>query len=211
MSGLLMGHVINFGQLTANQLAPQGRHHGHLGTYLNQQPRGVFQTLNRVVASGGTIVAMGSQASDGLVRQQFFVSTDGGKTWRLASLHAAGGGQVPLGHQATLLAGGPGGWLAIGPQAIWTSPDGTSWTLASTHGISPQLPGDSALGDHQDRGRLPGGGQGERRGRRDAGGDLDVAQWPDLAADDGPAAWGWRRPARPCRAFPTPPTGATTR
>ena len=42
-----------------------------------------------------------------------------------------------LGHQATLLAGGPGGWLAIGPQAIWTSPDGMSWTLASTHGVSP--------------------------------------------------------------------------
>ena len=144
MSGLLMGHVINFGQLTANQLAPQGATTADLGTYLNQQPRGVFQTLNRVVASGGTIVAMGSQASDGLVRQQFFVSTDGGKTWRLASLHVVGGGQVPLGHQATLLAGGPGGWLAIGPQAIWTSPDGTSWTLASTHGISPQLPGDSA-------------------------------------------------------------------
>ncbi len=105
--------------------------------------RDLKQTLNRVVASGGTIVAMGSQASDGLVRQQFFVSTDGGKTWRLASRHAVGGVQVPLGHQATLLAGGPGGWLAIGPQAIWTSPDGTSWTLASTHGISPQLPGDS--------------------------------------------------------------------
>ncbi len=143
VSGLLMGHVINFGQLTANQLAPQGTTTAALGTYPGQQPRGVFQTLNRVVASGGTIVAMGSQASDGLVRQQFFVSSDGGKTWRLAPLHAPGGGQVPLGHQAMLLAGGPGGWLAIGPQAIWTSPDGTSWTLASTHGISPQLPGDS--------------------------------------------------------------------
>ena len=146
VSGLLMGHVINLGQLTANQLAPQGTTTAALRTYPGQQPRGVFQALNRVVASGGTIVAMGSQASDGLVRQQFFVSSDGGKTWRLAQLHAAGGGQgvqVPLGHQATLLAGGPGGWLAIGPQAIWTSPDGTSWTLASTHGISPQLPGDS--------------------------------------------------------------------
>ena len=146
VSGLLMGHVINLGQLTANQLAPQGTTTAALGTYPGQQPRGVFQALNRVVASGGTIVALGSQASDGLVRQQFFVSSDGGKTWRLAPLHAAHGaqgGQVPLGHQATLLAGGPGGWLAIGPQAIWTSPDGTSWTLASTHGISPQLPGDS--------------------------------------------------------------------
>ena len=146
MSGLLMGHVINFGRLTANQLAPPGATTAALATYPGQQPRGVFQSLNRVVASGGTIVALGSQVSDGLVRQQFFVSSDGGKTWRLARLNMAGGGngvQVPFGHQATLLAGGPGGWLAIGPQAIWTSPDGTSWTLASTHGISPQLPGDA--------------------------------------------------------------------
>ena len=146
ISGLLMGHVFNLGQLTANQLAPQGTTTADLATYPGQQPRGVFQTLNRVVASGNTIVALGSQASDGLVRQQFFVSSDGGKTWRLAPLRAAGGGkgvQVPFGHQATLLAGGPVGWLAIGPQAIWTSPDGTSWTLTSTHGVSPQLPGDA--------------------------------------------------------------------
>jgi serine/threonine protein kinase len=144
VSGLLLGHVIDFGQLTANQLAPQGTTTAALRTYPGQQQRGVFQALNRVVASGSTIVAMGSQASDGLVRQQFFVSSDGGKSWRLARLHAADGGQsVPLGHQATLLAGGPGGWLAIGPQAIWTSPDGMSWTLASTHSVSPQLPGDS--------------------------------------------------------------------
>jgi hypothetical protein len=151
VSGLLMGHVINLGQLTANQLAPQGATTAALSTYPGQQPRGVFQVLNRVVASGSTMVALGSQTSDGLVRQQFFVSSDAGKTWRLAPLHAASGGQggpggqVPLGHQATLLAGGPGGWLAIGPQAIWTSPDGMSWTLASTHGVSPQLPGDAVL------------------------------------------------------------------
>ena len=41
------------------------------------------------------------------------------------------------------------------------------------------------MGDHQDRHRLPGGGQGRRRRWRDAGGDLDVARRPDLAADDG--------------------------
>jgi serine/threonine protein kinase len=146
VSGLLMGHVINLGQLTANQFMPMGATTAALDTYPGQQQRGVFQTVNRVVASGGTIVAMGSQTGDGPARQQFFVSTDGGQSWRLAPLHASAGGQpgqAPLGHQATLLAGGPGGWLAIGPQAIWTSQDGTSWTLASTRGISPQLPGDS--------------------------------------------------------------------
>ena len=133
-------------------------------------------------------MALGSQVSDGLVRQQFFVSSDGGKTWRLARLHAAGGGkggQVPLGHQATLLAGGPGGWLAIGPQAIWTSPDGTSWTLASTHGISPQLPGDAVWVITKTATGFLAAGKGERRRWRDAGGDLDVARRPDLAADDG--------------------------
>ena len=33
--------------------------------------------------------------------------------------------------------------MAIGPQAIWTSPTGQAWTRASPHGISPQLHGDS--------------------------------------------------------------------
>ena len=147
VSGLLMGHVISFSQLTANQFAPMGTTTAALKGYPGQQHRGVFQTINRIVASGGTIVTIGSQATDGLYRQQFFVSTDGGKSWRLAPLHAPGGqrGQVPLGHAASLLAGGPGGWLAIGQQAIWTSPDGTSWTLASIHGITPQLPGDAVL------------------------------------------------------------------
>ncbi len=144
VSGLLMGHVITFGQLAANQFAPMGATTVALDTYPGQQGRGVFQAIDRVVASGGTIVALGSQASDGVVRPQFYVSADGGKTWRLAPLHAAAGARgVPLGHPAALLAGGPGGWLAVGGQAIWTSRDGTSWTLAAAHGISPQLPGDS--------------------------------------------------------------------
>jgi hypothetical protein len=47
-----------------------------------------------------------------------------------------------VGYPAARLAGGPGGWVAVGPQGIWTSPDGLSWTLAATHGITPQLPGD---------------------------------------------------------------------
>lgn len=115
------------------------------GTYPDHEQRGVSQTVDRVVASGNTIVTMGSQVSDGVVRQQFFVSTNGGASWRLAATHAAGGGPAPLDHPATRLAGGPRGWLAVGPQAVWTSPDGLNWTLAATHGISPQLPGDRLL------------------------------------------------------------------
>ena len=41
------------------------------------------------------------------------------------------------------IAGGPHGWMAEGTDAIWTSPDGLSWTLAATHGITPQQPGDT--------------------------------------------------------------------
>ena len=146
---LLTGHGPRFGQLAASQprdqgpALPQALTAAAFGTYPGQQQRGVFQTINRIVASGNTIVTMGSQTSDGIVRQQFFVSTNAGATWRLAPVQSPGGGQAPVGHPASLLAGGPGGWAAIGPQALWTSQDGQSWTLAAAHGITPQLPGDS--------------------------------------------------------------------
>ncbi|HEV3287880.1 MAG TPA: hypothetical protein VG123_02690, partial [Streptosporangiaceae bacterium] len=153
---LLTGHGPKFGPLTANQhrtanapnaVAPQLPLAAvTFDTYPGQQQRGVFQTINRVVAAGNTIVTMGSQTSDGVVRQQFLVSANAGASWQLAPVRSPGGGQgiqAPLGHPAALLAGGPGGWAAVGPQALWTSPNGLAWTLAATHGISPQSPGDS--------------------------------------------------------------------
>jgi len=142
---LATGHFPGLGHLTANQQQNVTVAATALGPYLGQEQRGISQTVDRVVASGNTIVTMGSQTSDGVVRQQFFVSTNGGATWRLASLHAPDGGPAPLGHMASRLAGGPGGWLAVGPKAIWTSPDGVTWTLAATHGITPLLPGDQFL------------------------------------------------------------------
>ena len=42
----------------------------------------------------------------------------------------------------TRIAGGPRGWMAEGDNAIWTSPDGQTWTLAGTHGITPRERGD---------------------------------------------------------------------
>jgi hypothetical protein len=141
---LATGHFPTFGHLTANQQQNMAVTAAAFGTYPDHELRDVSQTVDRVVASGNSIVTMGSQTSDGVVRQQFFASTDGGVTWRLAAVHAPGGGPAPLGHVASRLAGGPGGWLAVGPQAIWTSPDGLNWTLAATHGI-PQLPGDQLL------------------------------------------------------------------
>ena len=113
-----------------------------LPTYPGQLARGVFQTIERIVASGNTIVTTGSQESDGVVRQQFFVSADAGRTWRLAPVRSPGGGPAPLGYPAERIAGGPRGWMAEGGNAIWTSPDGQSWTLAGRHGITPRQAGD---------------------------------------------------------------------
>ena len=140
---LLTGHSSKIGSLAGNRGSQTGSAAATLPTYPGQQQRGVFQTISRIVATGNTIVTTGSQASDGVVRQQFFASSDGGATWHLTPVQLPGGGQPPLGYAATRIAGGPAGWMAYGPQAIWTSHNGLSWTLAATHGISPQLPGDS--------------------------------------------------------------------
>jgi hypothetical protein len=113
-----------------------------IGIYSGQQQRGVFQQIDSIADYGDTIVTTGYQSSDGQVRQQFFVSDDSGSSWRLASVQAAGGGQPSLGHAATLIAKGPAGWLAVGPQAIWTSKDGMTWTLATAHGITSGRRGD---------------------------------------------------------------------
>ena len=137
------GHNAKPGPLAANE-GGQGSlpATNSLPTY-GQPQRGVFQTIQRIADSGDTMVTTGSQTSDGVTRQQFFVSSDGGATWRLAPVQLPGGGQPPLGEAAIRIAGGPAGWMAAGPQAIWTSQTGQSWTLAATHGISPQDPGDS--------------------------------------------------------------------
>ncbi|HEV3291611.1 MAG TPA: hypothetical protein VG123_21750, partial [Streptosporangiaceae bacterium] len=101
---LLTGHGPKFGQLTSSQQPNQAPNQPNQGTtgqsaltiamYPGQQQRGVFQTVDRIVASGNTIVTMGSQTSDGVVRQQFFVSVNGGATWRLAPVYAASGQKV---------------------------------------------------------------------------------------------------------------------
>ena len=135
---VLPGHPTTVGP-TANEGAVANA----LPTYAGQLTRGVFQKIPRVAAYGNTMVTTGWQEADGAVRQQFFVSADAGRTWRLAPVTRPGGGQPPLGYQAERLAAGPRGWMAEGDDSIWTSPDGKSWTLASTRGITPQQSGDS--------------------------------------------------------------------
>ncbi len=142
---LLTGHGPKFDQLSSrqenqpDQPATQTPATGSLPAYSGLQQRGVFESVSRIVASGSTMVATAQRGggTDGTTRQVFYVSTDGGATWRLAAIS----GSTAPGHVAPLLAGGQGGWIAVGPQAIWTSKDGASWTLAATHGIS-QVPGD---------------------------------------------------------------------
>ena len=98
--------------------------------------------MSRVASFGGTVVAVGSQTGGDIPRAQFFVSQDDGTTWQLAAVTAPGGGAPAPGHAAQLIAHGRTGWLATGPDGIWTSTSGRSWTLASTSGITPADAGD---------------------------------------------------------------------
>jgi len=140
------GHSPKAGPLAGNDGSPQTASAVALPGYAGQQQRGVFQQISRIVSAGDTMVTTGSQSAENgnVTRQQFFVSSDGGGSWRLAPVHAPGGGQAPLGYPASRIAGGAHGWLAVGPDATWTSPDGLSWTLAAAHGITPAGSGDSA-------------------------------------------------------------------
>jgi hypothetical protein len=106
------------------------------------QARGIHQALTRLVAANGVIVAVGSQSGTHVPRVQFLVSADGGHTWRVAPTRAAAGGDPPPGHLPVLVAGGEGAWLATGPDSLWTSKDGRSWTLSAEHGIVPRHRGD---------------------------------------------------------------------
>jgi len=149
--------------LSGNQGNPSMVNTATVPSYSGQQQRGVFQTISRIVSSGGTMVTTGWQTSDGVSRQQFFASSNGGVTWQLAPVQIPGGGQPPLGDVATLIAGGPNGWMAEGSQAIWTSQDGMSWTLAVTHGIA-QEPGDSVYAVTYTAGGFLAAGQGKTSG-----------------------------------------------
>ena len=95
--------------------------------------------VSKVAASGETVVAVGSQGS---AIPSFSVSTDGGRTWTPAFMGSQAG---PVsGHPATTVAGGPGGWVGLGPKAIWVSADGVNWMLVSARGLAG--PGETITG-----------------------------------------------------------------
>ena len=129
--------------------------------------RGINQVLSGVASDGAEIVAVGSQQGARIARAQFFVSTDDGRSWAMGAVRALGGGPPPPGSAARFVAAGPGGWIAIGPGSIWTSPNGLTWTLASTAGL-PLRPGDqisvlqrTAAGFIAAGSNVPGGNQAE--------------------------------------------------
>ncbi len=109
--------------------------------YTAGSTRGVTLSEGRVASSGAEIVTVGAETGQRVPRAQFFVSLDDGRSWNLGTVSAAGGGTPPPGHAARFIAGGPGAWAAVGPDSVWTSADGRTWTLASATGL-PQLPGD---------------------------------------------------------------------
>src|SRR5690242_14155360 len=118
-------------------------------------------TLTGVAAAGRTVVAVGSQAALPVARPLVLTSSDGGRTWQLTVLRAPPGGGVPL-----MVAGGHEGWLAVGPDASWTSPDGRSWRLGP--GVAPLAGGDRV----QALAQTPGGFAAVGENVRPVGDDL---------------------------------------
>jgi hypothetical protein len=97
--------------------------------------RGIRAPLGQVATFGGTTVAVGAQTGTRISRARFFYSTDSGRTWLLGAVQ----GDPPPGRAPALVAGGPRGWVAVGPAAVWISPNGRGWLLGPA---LPQLAGD---------------------------------------------------------------------
>jgi hypothetical protein len=115
----------------------------------------VLPSLTGVAAAGRTVVAVGSQATLPFARPLVLTSPDGGRTWQSTVLRAPPGGGMPL-----MVAGGHAGWLAVGPDAAWTSPDGRSWRLGP--GVAPLAGGDRVQALAQTRGGFAAVGENVR-------------------------------------------------
>lgn len=150
------------------------------------------QELSSVASSGSTVVAAGGEFGTLNYRAEFLVSTDGGRSFRLASVRTSAGGEPPYGDTPHVIAGGSGGWAALGSSGggtvAWTSTDGRSWIR------QPPLTG-SAFGPHDRIARLAATGSGfVAVGDTSAKGDLtdaapvvwlspDGRHWERIGAD----------------------------
>jgi hypothetical protein len=111
---------------------PSARPAGSLfATESGAKSDGRDQELNGIAASGSTVVAIGGEFGTLNYRAEFLVSTDGGRSFRLADVRTPDGREPPYGDAPRVIAGGPDGWVALGGSAgvnaVWTSGDGQSW------------------------------------------------------------------------------------
>lgn len=97
--------------------------------------------LSAVAASGGTLVAVGSEQGGSYSRAQFLSSGDGGRSWQVGRIRTADGGDPPQGEYPRLLAGSAGAWTALGltrtGMIAWTSTDARTWTRQPATAYAP--------------------------------------------------------------------------
>ncbi|WP_345438304.1 hypothetical protein [Actinoallomurus vinaceus] len=90
------------------------------------------QELLGVAAVNSTVVAIGGELDHGDYRGQFIVSTDGGRSFRLATVRTPEGWQPRYGDAPQQVTGTDGAWVALGVSptggVVWTSRNGTDWT-----------------------------------------------------------------------------------
>lgn len=90
------------------------------------------QQLSSVAAVGSTVVAAGGDGDGVSVRPEFVVSTDGGRSFRLADVRTLSGDEPPAGDVPRQIAAANGAWVALGAgpdgTVVWTSRDGRTWT-----------------------------------------------------------------------------------
>ncbi|MFI0481868.1 hypothetical protein [Actinomadura sp. 9N215] len=90
------------------------------------------QEILGVAAAGSTVVAVGGESDPQTTRGMFLVSTDGGGTFTSAKVAGRDDGGPAATAVPRAVGGSSQGWIAIGSGrpggAVWTSPDGKTWT-----------------------------------------------------------------------------------
>ncbi|GAA2085007.1 hypothetical protein [Actinomadura alba] len=96
----------------------------------NAQSDGTKQSIRDVAAVGGTFVAVGGEDGGAIPRPRFLVSSDSGRTWRVAQIKTEDG-SAPSGSAPNAVVGAEGAWVALGGEGnfrvAWTSTNGMDW------------------------------------------------------------------------------------